>query len=323
MATLEHLTKDSLANQNLRDKIKTEAAEFTDHLMAPEAWQMAMQLEQKLKELTPLEISHPQIFNQYGQILIKLKFVALFIWDNETFFDLIRSHIVDILGSEIDINERMTGKFYIAPDLAWPGIAQQTIGALRQNSQPIGTYQLVIKGEPNPRPPLVKYWIADYERIFGIQKHSLIEQAQYFAQSQNYQNLNGPDKIKIGQLLKFLDNLKPLPLPRELATEEDKELLPLIAQPRQKGGEEFYFEREEKEIPELPYPPPSPPTPEQKITPSAPQASPATPPPSLPTQKDTFREPIAPKDLAGPQAAKKPEPRINGNIIDLKNLENK
>ncbi len=315
---INQLTEYSFSNPELLAQIKAETEDLIDHLLAPEAWRMTLQLEQKLKELASQEVSQPQTFNQYGQILIKLKFVALFIWDNDTFFDLIRNQIVDILGSEIDINERMTGKVYIAPDLAWPGIAQQTIGALRQNSQPIGGQQLIIKGEPGPRPPLVKYWISDYERIFGIQKHSLIEQAQYFAQSQNYQNLNGPDKIKIGQLLKFLDNLKPLPLPRELATEEDKELLPLIAQPRQKGGEEFYFEREEKEIPELQYPQPSPPTPEQKITPSAPQASPATPPPSLPTQKDTFREPITPKDLTGPQAPQRPAPRLNGNIIDLK-----
>jgi len=58
---------------------------------------------------------------------------------------------------------------------------------------------------------------------------------------------------------------------------------------------------------------------ERTYKPPAPSQSP---PASLPN-KDTFREQVADEDLAGPQAARRPAPRLDGNVVDLKEFDNK
>jgi hypothetical protein len=123
MFNIEQLTQYSFTNPQLLTTIKSEVDDFADHLMGPEAYKMAQELESKLKELASQETSQPQIFAQYRQILIRLKFISISIWDDNTFFDLIKNNLANILGSDIDINERMTGKLYTVPDLAWSQVA--------------------------------------------------------------------------------------------------------------------------------------------------------------------------------------------------------
>lgn len=316
MIDISKLTEKEFFAQETAEVLRQQALYLIDHLLAPEAYQIALSLEQKIDEFAAQAPFAPKIFAFYRKILIRLKFVSLMIWDNDIFFDLIKNHLADILGTEIDINERMTGKLYSVPDLAWPETAWQIIEALRQNSQSVGSQPLIIQGEPAPRPPLIKYWLLDYGRTLGSQRHENIERAQYFAKSRNYQNLNEADKIKVKQLLEFYDNLKPLPLlPEEIAAEQEteEEYRPLIALPRQKGESDFYKQEEEPYYPAPQEPPP------QKIY-KPPTPSPASPPP-LP-KKDTFREQVQDEDLAGPQAARRPAPKLDGNIVNLKDFKN-
>lgn len=327
MAGIDELAQNNFANPQLLTNIKIEADDFIDHLLAPEAYQMAQEMENKLKELAALEISQPQIFAQYRQVLIRLKFVSLSLWDENTFLDLIKNNLADILGSDIDINERMTGKIYTIPNLAWPPVAKQVIELLRQNIQPIGSRLLAISDEQVTHPPLIKYWLMDYDRLLGLERHENIERAKYFTDSRNFQSLSEPDKIKIQQLLEFYDGLRPLPIPQEeIPQREDRDIL--IAVPRQRGEESFgYREEEVSEYPAVEnepststYQPPSTPqTQPAQASGGLPTQQPA-PQTSAPQQKDTYREQVASQDLAGPQQPIKPVPKLNGNIINLKEL---
>ena len=76
------------------------------------------------------------------------------------------------MGNNIDINERMTGKLYMVPEMVWPEYAQATIEVLRQNIQPIGSRLLAISGEQTTHPPLIKYWLMDYDRLLGRQLYA-------------------------------------------------------------------------------------------------------------------------------------------------------
>jgi hypothetical protein len=202
----------------------------------------------------------------------------------------------------------------------------------------------MIPGEKVPHPPLIKYWLLDYDRSMGMERHENIQRAKYFTDSRNFLGLSEADKLKVQQLLEFYDGLKPLPLPEEEIRRPLEEGAPTIAIPRQRGEEgEFAFEREE--TPEFPYPDqqaePSPsfyqppakpaaPPPQPSQRPSQPPgalptgqptpSAPPPPPPSPPQQKDAYREQVAPQDLAGPQAAPRPAPKLNGNVINLKDL---
>jgi hypothetical protein len=330
MYGIEQITEYSFKNPELLAKIKAEAQDLVEHLSAPEACKMAMELEQKIKELAALEVREPQVFAQYQQILIRLKFLSIAYWSEEIYFELIKNNLADILGSDIDILDRMTGKFYMVPLMVWPEYAQATIEVLRQNIQPIGSRLLAIPGEQRTHPPLIKYWLMDYDHLLGLERHENIERAKYFTDSRNFQSLSEQDKIKIQQLLEFYDGLKPLPLPEEEIPEREEGEI-LIAVPRQRGEEGDFGSREE-EIPEYPvvenepstsvYQPPSAPPKQPAQVPGGlptQQPAPQTPPPQ---QKDTYREQVASQDLAGPQAAQRPAPKLNGNVINLKEMGN-
>jgi len=352
MSSISELNQSSFNNPELLAKIKTEAQDLIEHISAPEASRMARELERKLNELAALQVSAPQIFVQYQMLLIRLRFLSLANWSDAVYFDLIKNHLSHILGSDINISDRMTGKLYMIPESVWPDVAEQTLEALRQNIQPVGSRQLIIAGEQNTHPPLIKYWLLDYDRHLGKQRHENIERAKYFTDSRNYLALNDLDKLKIQQLLEFYDGLRPLPLPEEELRRPREEGTPAVAIPRQRG-EEGEFDFREEEEPTFPYPgqeaepsaaayqPPatkSAPANQSSPRPSAPPsglptnqpASPAPsrpsapppppPPPSVPQQKDTYREQVETADMAGPQAPSKPAPKLNGNVINLKDL---
>jgi len=340
MYGIEQLTQSSFTDKQVLTQIIAQTRDLIEHMAAPEAYKMAMELEQKLKELAAMGTSEPQFFGQYRQILTGLKFLSIAHWPDEVYSDLIKNHLADILGSNINISERMTAKVYIAPEMVWPDVAEQTLDVLRQNIQPIGSSQLIIAGEKVTHPSIIKYWLLDYDRSLGMEKHENIQRAKYFTDSRNFQGLNETDKTKVQQLLEFFDALKPLPIPEETMPQRP-EGVPTIAIPRQKG-EEGEFSFREEETPEFPYlgqqlePSPSSYQPPAKasIPPWQPTQQPSPPPGALPIgqplpppspppqqqSKDTYREQVAPQDLAGPQATQRPTPKLNGNVINLKDF---
>src|SRR4030042_2346191 len=145
MPHIQQLSESSINNTELLTNIRNEAKDLIDHLMAPESYMMALELEQRMIQLVNMETSQPKIFGVLTQILIRLKFVSLHLWDNETYEDLITNHLPDILGSEIDVNDCMTAKVYMIPVLAWPEIAQSTIEATQRSSRILGNQYLVIR----------------------------------------------------------------------------------------------------------------------------------------------------------------------------------
>jgi len=140
----------------------------------------------------------------------------------------------------------------------------------------------------NLRMPTIKNWLIDYKKYrssFPNQERALIR-AKYIIDTPNAKNLNVQEKIIVSELIKSYDEHTLLPF-----SQKTGRLMTELIIPKQ-----------------------------QEPTPAIPQKIVSQPPgfpPSLPN-KDTFREQVADEDLAGPQAAKRPAPKLNGNIVDLK-----
>ncbi len=229
MFPLDQLTEEQFIRSATLEAIKHEAADLIDHSMAPEGAKLADQIDQKLA-IPGLEARAPkEILKQYQMLSIYLKFMAVVCIDNDTLLNLVQNYYLNSLDAGIDMNERMTGKMYTIPFLAWPDYAAQLIHALKQNTQKIGELPILKTGETAPSPPTIHNWLSDYDRNLGPEKIDNLGREDYLAKNQNARTLNEQDKAKLRNVLQFYDNLKPIPssiiskMADDLATEEELE----------------------------------------------------------------------------------------------------
>ena len=278
MLNFSQLTEDQMARLETLQALKAEVFDLLDHLMIPESKKLADEIERKINFMPNLQSRAPEIFGQYKKILSCLKINSLMAQDNISVLDLVKNNYLDAFNCGLDWNERMTGKMYSIPDLAWPDFAQQLLSAIKQNVQLLGNQLIIISGDPQPSQPAIKNWLADYDRNLGPEKIDALHREEYLAKNLNAKKLNENEKIKLRNILIFYDNLKPLPFAeinrafRELGI-TDEEL-----------SEEFgSLPAEEVLLPETPFAP----------TPAIPISQPKT--LSRPTEKDQYLEPTEQK----------------------------
>ncbi len=209
MTALNELIEKDLAMPETYEKIQRFYLDCLEHLLIPESRRFADLLENKIG--AALQASNPDFYQKYQQMIILLKFIALVTLDKNTMLKLFQFHILDVLASGIDLNDRMTGRMYLLPDLAWNDEAQDILQALKENKQRLGSQSIILKDDIAPSAPLIKNWLADYDRTFGPEKQSVLQQQQYLTQNPNVKLLPEPEKNILKQIIQFYDNLKPIP----------------------------------------------------------------------------------------------------------------
>jgi hypothetical protein len=154
-------------------------------------------------------------------------------------------------------------------------------------NQLLTTAPIKIAGFEQPMPPTIKNWLTDYIKQKGTERHDFLERSNYLFNNSNVKSLPEKEREMVIEILKSYDNDSPLPF----------------------DGQSKLIVIEKLSSPET------------QIIPTPPQAPPAQHSSSIP-KRDTYREPINKDDLIGPQKPlPRPAPRIDGNIIDLKDLE--
>lgn len=333
MATLTELTEQDLLTNESFNRVKRFASDCIEHSMAPESRRFADILEKKISP--SLQSANPEFFAQYQQIIIALKFTALVTLDQKTVYKLMRFHLLDAFRESIDINDRMTGRMYLLPDTAFEDEKLAIIQEIKENNQRLGSQQITLKDSREPSPPLVKYWLADYDRWFGPEKHSGLERQQYLTQNPNVQTLNQSEKNILAEILLFYDNLKPIPISTidkylgltegELNSGEETSSMPIETPGQKTLSEQLPPQNAIRPINPTQTEMNEPPAPRPAEATTEPSSRPRTaPPPSRLPRQDSYKEPIEEEDLSGPQKPPtRPAPRIQGNIVDLKNWQNK
>lgn len=273
--------EQQLNNPALLEKIEDKAQEYINHGQTWEAKLLADKIESRVMSLPELAIKNPTTYNSYLQIILRLKLASFSVYDDVTCLNLIKTNFLDASKFGLDFNKLMNIKMYSIPVLVWPEFAQQCIGALKSNSQRIGQKPLEIKGEESPKAPIIQNWLSDYDRTYNIDKQTELQRSQYLAQSLNARNLNEQERNWLLQLLRFYDNLKPLPA--AMLEEKPKEAKT--------------------------------PMPSAMPTPSV-----------QPLPPSSFIKPVdqsgpvkPPKTFSPPTYPAQGQPKIEGNIVDLKN----
>ncbi|OGZ33563.1 MAG: hypothetical protein A2Y98_01350 [Candidatus Portnoybacteria bacterium RBG_19FT_COMBO_36_7] len=183
--------------------------------------------------------------------------------------------------------------------------------------------------------PSVKNWLADYLKYrsnFPDQEYSLIR-AKYINDTPNTKGLSEKERLILAQILRSHDEFTALPFSQQTGLLLiDKLELPINAPPKQPPAAPAPQPATQAppRIPVQQSAAPAPIIPTYPATPAPPSALPAsqppkpaaaqTAPPSQPQKQDTYREQVSSQDMAGPQPAPKPVPKLNGNVINLKDI---
>jgi len=170
--------------------------------------------------------------------------------------------------------------------------------------------------------PSIKNWLTDYLKYrsnFPDQEYSLIR-AKYINDTPNTKGLSEREKLILAQIFRSYDEYTALPFSQKTGQLLiDKLVAPVATPPKQPPADST---PQQERFPAQPTAAPAPPiqqsSPPPGALPTGQPAPPSSPPP--PQTKDTYREQVAPQDLAGPQAAQRPAPKLNGNVINLKDF---
>jgi len=210
MTTFNELIANDLTMPGTYAKIQGLYLECLEHLLIPESRRLADLLEKKLAAIP--QATHLELYKKYEQMTVMLKFVALVTLDENNLLKLFQFHLLDALNGRIDINDRLTGRMYLLPETAFETETNRMIEALKQNKQRLGSQPIVLKEDSEPTAPMVKYWLSDYDRYFGPEKQTTMEQEQYLSHNPNVALLTPLEKNVLRQILQLYDNLKPISL---------------------------------------------------------------------------------------------------------------
>lgn len=285
-----------MAIQLTAEQLKTiqeKAKPIFEHLERKRALEWARQLEPAVADLESID---RELFVQYQKLIAQLKWVACpLIKSDREFLELVEKYFLEGLALDVNLIDLVTTKLELQFGTNLKKTITEIFSALRANEQNLGNQPIKIKGESTMVKPLIKNWLVDFIRNIKIKNPSQVEEADYLFNNQNAKSLSESDREALGKILTFYDTFK------------------LYA-----DG----LTLREKAIPSRPRPSVTPGPPPSRPGPSPGQPSPAGPLPSSPSEpaepepsrRDIYQEPTEESSKPG-----QVEPKIEGNIVDLKN----
>ena len=291
----------------LREEV---AGALNDYTESKTAWELAQTLGE---QIVSGEISDPAFLSEIQKSIIKLKWIACpLMRDDRDFFELVKNNLLE--GLELDrlaeiVTTRLSFQFGFNLEETLRGL----ILAIRENAQQIGSNPLLVKNETRPVRSVVRNWLIDFLRNTTSANPAEVEEANYLFSYPNAKALGEADRQTLGKVLAFYNTFRSMA--RELAQTARAQMLaelpPERTTPPPDAPPQFYGGPETR--------PTAPPV-ASASTLTAPQPAPP-PPPVIAPRADTYREPIAEEDLSGPQKPPaRPVPKIEGNIVDLKDF---
>jgi hypothetical protein len=299
MNNSKQLTQEQLTSPVVLEKIRKLAQPIIWHMQTKEAYNLALNLEKSL-ESADLKNIEPKLAQEYQDLINKLKLTALPMLDDEETVEIINRHFLDGLQANLEMENRLTAKLFSLPLTPRDEFRQQLQKAIRNNKQRIGPWS-------------IEEWLVDYNNFTAPEKRTNISPREYLIQSRQTATLSEEDKNKLYTLFHIYDHLL---LVTPVVSEE--ELGQIIGPARRSPALKKVIPPVTRPIlPVSPGPPSGQPVSALPAQPIPPRPAPPLPPESVrpaPARRDIYQEPIE-ESLRPTQV----EPKIKGNIVDLKN----
>lgn len=312
--------------------IKKQAEPLIFSWLKKDCRQLALYLESQLPAIEKTDL---ELFSAATRLTAQLKWVACDLINDEEFYKLFRERLLEGLELENnDLARLVDNKIAMTFGIGALGLTNNAIHALRQNIQLIGNQPLMVKNETRPVRPVIRNWLVDFLRNSPAENPTDVDISNYLFNNPNCKKLSPADRNLLGRVLDFYNGLRAVT--QEFAQQEREQII--LAQPADKTNPPRIAPQPSYQPPPAQTRPNFAPQNLNGQAPSEPQPHITQPPSQNFTEQDsdrqakrytkeamgsTYREPIEEKDLAGPPAATttpKAGPMVQGNVIDLKNL---
>lgn len=194
MATIDELKPEQLKNPEIREKIKELADDFIIHVQAQEAFALQEKLASIL-DSSDLKNLQPELYNEYQNLLVKLKWTASSIIPEGEFLKLIKEDYLLALGDEnIDAQDRIEIKMFSVDLFPRNELRQKIYKAVKENEEKLGVRT-------------IKEWINDYSQSFDFQERTKTTHLDYLSQNPGVRSLSEKEKDILRKILWTLDSL--------------------------------------------------------------------------------------------------------------------
>lgn len=187
-------------------KIKKETIRIVQTYFTEDIDQVLAEIEEVKKNSSVA--SSPNLIeelNIYRALLLFVEFPTL---SEDDQLKLFKGDLIKALKVGIDIKERFTLKMNTLDSSLWPETVQIFLEAIASNEEKIGRENIVVEGEKNPSAPLLKNWLRDYSRIYGMEKHDRMVIHKYMTENRNVAKLSQTEKITLLKVIEFYESLK-------------------------------------------------------------------------------------------------------------------
>lgn len=190
--TIDELTSEQIITPETFQKIKELADSFVLYIQAKEAYFLQEKLN-ALLGLSNLVNLNPELYKNYQNLLIPLKWTALPLLHDEEVLEIISNQYLAVLDNEfINVQDRIEAKMFTLGLFPRNELRQKMQRALKENKERLGNKTL---GE----------WVLDYEKTFSFENRSEMSRLKYLSQNLEAKSLSESEKNKLRKTLKILD----------------------------------------------------------------------------------------------------------------------
>lgn len=192
LTTINELTSEQIIIPETFQKIKKLADYFVIRIQAKEAFFLQEKLN-TLLGLSNLVNLNLELYKNYQNLLIPLKWTALPLFRDEEVLEILSNQYLAVLDNEnVDTDERMEAKMFTLDLFPRNELRQKMQRALNRNKERLGNKTF---GE----------WLLDYSKTFDFRERDELTPLKYIDQNPDAQILSLPDKERIRKALQIFD----------------------------------------------------------------------------------------------------------------------
>ncbi len=214
------LSVSELSNRATLTTIADLAQEYIDGMCTGDAKELLLVFEESLNKKSS------QLPSESREYLNRIYFIAAWgafpLVSDDTAEILFKTQLLLALHLTVDINliTRAIGYFQLVRgnSVLIDKHRNLLLGALKNNSEMLGTKQLTLEGENNTVSPTIASWIRDYDLTVSIEKRqSPVGILEYVNASTNIRALNEMERSMLRIILELYDFVRFLVAPQEIA----------------------------------------------------------------------------------------------------------
>lgn len=220
-----------LKNQEILSQFRQELDEIILNDDIERAYLFNITLQDQLRNYDQSEQTEPVLFEEYNQMVIKAKWVALTLMQRKDIKSLFKNSLAQALQmEELDLLEKLRTLLIFEPDLEKRDeFKKELINYIENNTQRIAK-ESINRGETR-LPATVAQWLKEFKSEVGVENiRDRLKQAQFIAKNPNVLNLSPEEKRRLILLINLYDRLH-----RSSVTKEGIEEVIPIDDPRRAG----------------------------------------------------------------------------------------